>query len=79
MNVDLDLDKHPSFDDNHHILAAGADDISDPKRQEDYRREYDQFSTAKASILVLIDQANTLLASEQNKIDSDVRAISPPP
>jgi hypothetical protein len=78
LNVDLDLNKHQRFDDNHHFTTPGADDISDPRIQEDYRREYDRYSTAKSEILALIEQAKTLLANEQGKIDSDARAISSP-
>jgi hypothetical protein len=50
LNQDIDLSKHPNFDQNHHIPVPGADDVVDQYAQEEYRREFDQYNTSLATL-----------------------------
>jgi hypothetical protein len=66
--IDLNLDKHPNFDENHYISAPDVDSISDPFIQEEYRKRFDQFNTSSQKI-------NSVDATMQKSIDDAEETI----
>jgi hypothetical protein len=54
LGEDLDFNKHPQFDNNHHFMDVPA---GTPARLEEvYNRYYDQYSTSKITIGQLPDR-----------------------
>lgn len=66
--IELNFNKHPEFDDNHHLHAIGDEDITDEKIKEDYRRLSNQFSHSKMQI----NQIKSRYASEINDIRTKI-------
>jgi hypothetical protein len=73
LGIDLDLTKHPNFDQNHHITAPGADDIADQFEQEEYRRQFDQFNTSVATFNNISSQLKEEIRKNDDTIASFAR------
>jgi hypothetical protein len=67
----LDLDKHPNFDNNHFYDVPHADEIKCGFQQEEYRRLWDQYNTARLVILRVKSEYD----NEVNKTDGELSSL----